>query len=255
MDKTYVPIGVVSKGYSLVQHRTVWDQAAAALEAAKISAHNVNAELGLTRYGERMSLSVYLPDDFSFNARDDPMALRLEFINSVDGSCRFRALMGWFRFVCSNGLVLGVTRSDVRRIHIGDLQIEEVGLVLASGLQEADSEKKRFDRWRQINISLTRLTAWIEKELWKAWGFKAATRAYHIARTGSDVEITDHYKDNSPTTIGFKKTNRVPGAPAQSTNVFDVSQVLAWLAKERRDVQEQVEWREQIPDLIAPLVR
>jgi hypothetical protein len=29
-----------------------------------------------------------------------------------------------------------------------------------------------------------------------------------------------------------------------------VSQVLAWLAKERRDVQEQVDWREQIPGLL-----
>ena len=36
-------------------------------------------------------------------------------------------------------------------------------------------------------------------------------------------------------------------------NLFDVSQILAWLAKERRDVQEQLEWREQIPDLIASL--
>ena len=38
-----------------------------------------------------------------------------------------------------------------------------------------------------------------------------------------------------------------PGVPAQSTNLFDLSQILAWLAKERRDVQEQLEWREQIP--------
>ena len=37
-------------------------------------------------------------------------------------------------------------------------------------------------------------------------------------------------------------------------NVFDVSQVLAWLAKERRDLHEQLEWREQIPKLLAPLM-
>ena len=46
----------------------------------------------------------------------------------------------------------------------------------------------------------------------------------------------------------------VPGAPQQCRNLFDLSQILAWLAKERRDVQEQLEWREQIPDLMAPLL-
>ncbi|MBU4237495.1 MAG: hypothetical protein KKI01_14405 [Proteobacteria bacterium] len=32
---------------------------------------------------------------------------------------------------------------------------------------------------------------------------------------------------------------KVPGAPAESRNLYDVSQSLAWLAKERRDIQEQ----------------
>ena len=46
-----------------------------------------------------------------------------------------------------------------------------------------------------------------------------------------------------------QQTDPVPGAPNNSGNLYDVSQVLAWLAMERRDVQEQLEWREQIPEL------
>jgi hypothetical protein len=45
----------------------------------------------------------------------------------------------------------------------------------------------------------------------------------------------------------------VPGSRGEAANLFDVSQILAWLAKERRDVQEQVEWRAQIPALMAGL--
>jgi hypothetical protein len=162
--------------------------------------------------------------------------------------------MGWFRFVCSNGLIIGVTRSDVRRRHIGDLRLQDVGAVLTSGLKEAETEKKNFESWRRAKITLDRLAPWIEKELRKGWGFKAATRTYHIARSGTDVEIIGQYKGNSPTSIGVQKTKRVPGAPQQCHNLFDLSQILAWLAKERRDVQEQLEWREQIPDLMAPLL-
>ena len=109
------------------------------------------------------------------------MALRLECFNSVDGSSRFRALMGWFRFVCSNGLIIGVTRFGVSRRHLGDLRLKDVGLVLASGLKEAETEKKNFEQWRKREIKRDRLAAWIDKDLWKGWGFKAATRTFHIA--------------------------------------------------------------------------
>lgn len=147
-----------------------------------------------------------------------------------------------------------MTQSDLRRVNIGDLRVEEIGLILASGLKRADAEKKNFERWRTKEISASRLTAWIEKKIWQAWGFKAATRIFHIAQTGSDVEIIEQYKSNSPTSIKVKKTNRVPGVPAQSTSLFDLSQILAWLAKERHDLQEQLEWREQIPGLLSPLM-
>ena len=96
---------------------------------------------------------------------------------------------------------------------------------------------------------------WIEQDVSKAWGFKAATRMFHIASSGFDVQIIGSYKDKSPSTIEVRKSRRVPGTPLQCQNLFDAAQVLAWLAKERRDIQEQLEWRGAIPDLMAPLAK
>ena len=45
-------------------------------------------------------------------------------------------------------------------------------------------------------------------------------------------------------TIAVLHAEPVPGAPNETRNLYDVSQILAWLAKERRDLQEQIEWRE-----------
>ena len=254
-DKTVIPIGVVSKDYALVPHTGVLDMVSKALNAAKIALSDVRAELKISEYGERMALSLYLPDQYRFDPGDgNPMTLRLECLNSVDGSTRFRALMGWFRFVCSNGLIIGVTRSDMRRRHVGDLHIEDIGAVLTSGVNESETEKKNFEKWRKTPITLKRLAPWTEDALRKGWGFKAATRAFHIARTGADVELTGQYKGNTPTTIAVNETKPVPGAPGESRNLYDVSQILAWLAKERRDVQEQLEWREKIPGLMEPLM-
>ena len=94
----------------------------------------------------------------------------------------------------------------------------------------------------------------MDKGLREGWGFKAAARAFHIAGCGSDAEVMGPYKDQTPTTIDMRATKAVPGAPKQCRNLFDLSQILAWLAKERRDVQEQLDWREQIPELMAPLM-
>lgn len=255
-DKTVIPVGVVSKDYALVPHTTVLDVAIQALDAVKIAPSDVKAELKITEYGERMALSLYLPDKYRFDPGDGhPMALRLECLNSVDGSTRFRALMGWFRFVCSNGLIIGVTRSDMRRRHVGNFQIQDIGKVLTSGVEESETEKKNFEKWRKTPITMKRLAPWAEYPLRKGWGFKAATRAFHIARTGADVDITGQYKGSTPTTIAVQETKPVPGAPKESRNLYDVSQILAWLAKERRDIQEQLEWREGIPGLMDSLLK
>jgi len=53
----------------------------------------------------------------------------------------------------------------------------------------------------------------------------------------------------------MRQTTRVIGAQPGWRYLFDVSQILAWLAKERRDVQQQLEWRKQIPKLMKPLLR
>lgn len=253
-DADCVPIGVVSKDYALLQHSSVLDETVKALEESTIDPASVDAELRLTELGERMKLSLRLPDNYLFDPGDKfPMAVRLECLNSVDGSTRFRAVMGWFRLVCSNGLVIGITRSESDRRHVGDLQLKHIGDVLRTGINEYKLERDALIRWRDADVGEDDLRKWAEKELKDCWGFKAASRTWHIARSGCDVDVIGPFKGHSPTTVPVEPLKAVPGSPEESTSLFDVSQILAWLAKERRDIQEQMEWREQIPALMASL--
>lgn len=255
-DPYFVPVGVVSKEYVLVPHTTVLKILLEAFEAEKISPEDVKAELEITEYGERMALSLYLPDKYSFDPGDGhPMALRLECFNSVDGSTLFRTLMGWFRFVCRNGLIIGVTRTDLRRRHIGYIGLSDVRVILISGIKESEKEKKNFEKWLKCEVLDNHLTSWINGKLREKWGFKAAARTWHIAKTGHDADVIGPYKDNTPISIPMLQTTRIPGAPLRAQSLYDVSQILAWLAKERRDIQMQLEWRQQIPELIKPLLR
>jgi hypothetical protein len=254
-ERAFVPIGIVSKEYVLIKHAEVIETATEAMKSLGTDPAEVQAELTLTEYGERMALSLYLPEKYTFIPIDgNELSMRLECFNSVDGSTRFRVMMGWFRFVCSNGLVIGVTQADIRHRHVEGLNLGDVSKVLSFGLKGAEADKENFRKWQQKTIQGTALAQWVDEDLRRGWGFKAATRAFHIARTGYDVEIVGQYNGQKPTTIKTKQARRVPGSPAKSKNLFDISQVLAWLAKERHAIQEQLQWREQIPDILKPLM-
>lgn len=253
-DSHYAPIAVVSKDYKLVPHREVFEVAVKAMENNGIDPSETQSELALSEYGERMNLCIFLPEQYDFDPGDgEKLAMRLELFNSVDGSSKFKVFIGWFRFVCSNGMILGIKKSTFQRRHQAGLSIDDIGAVLESGLRNSKDEKEQFKTWRARDVRPNGIVRWINEDIRKIWGFKAATRAYHIARSGYDVKITGPYKDEKPTTIPVKQGDRVPGTPDRIANAYDVSQVLAWLAKERKDIQEQLQWREQIPELMKRL--
>jgi len=251
-DPNYVPVGVVSKGYVLVPHKEVLRAAADALHDVVGDVQDIRVDLTITEYGERMQACLFLPSEYRFEPGG--MDLRLELLNSVDGSTQFRALLGWFRLVCSNGLTVGVTKSCLRRRHAGDIGISDIGFVLRDGLTDAKQDAENLGRWRSTKIDRAALVPWVDEAVKKTWGFKAAARAYHIACSGHDVEIVGKYKDRRPTTIETRKAERVPGCPEKAENAFDLAQVLSWLASHRRDLQERLEWRQQIPALMEALL-
>jgi len=254
-DPNHVPVGVVSKAYTLVPHTEVIGVIRKALAGLGLAPDKVLANLEITEYGERMALSVFLPEQYRYDPGDGhPMALRLECHNSVDGSSRFKAFVGWYRFVCSNGLIIGVTRFDVRRRHVGDMALPDVGKALAEGIEASEKEKENFGKWRQRKVNFDQIRTWTDGDLRKGWGFKAAARSWNIARTGFDAAIVGSYNKSTPTTIEVENVSRVPGSPPRVANLYDVSQILAWLARDRRDLEEQLQWREQISDLLKPLM-
>ncbi len=253
-DEDYVPVGTVSKGYTLVPHQQVLDAVHGVLRSNHIVEDDIDATLAVTEFGERMALSVCLPKEYCFDPGDGhKLTLRIECLNSVDGTTRLQMLMGWFRFVCGNGLVLGVATRDIRRRHSPTLTLDGIPEAFSEGLEDAKAERTLLTAWRGIPVGPREVGDWADTHVCPKWGFKAASRAFHIATTGCDAEVAPKRRGDYPTTAEVRSIARVPGAPACSANLFDISQVLAWLAKERRDLQEQLDWRGQIPSLLEAL--
>jgi hypothetical protein len=69
------------------------------------------------------------------------------------------------------------------------------------------------------------------------------------------VRQVDPFEKGTPTEKAVTTLAPVPGAVLPGDTVYAVAQALSWLAKERREVQEQVAWRQQIPQLVGTLIQ
>lgn len=116
---TGAPIGVVSKKYALVTHENVVDTFREAFKGQKRE-----EKIRTTHNGARMHIEIVLPDITVKVDKGDEMAMRLIVENSYDGSHRLQIIFGAFRFVCSNGMVIGSKFVSLNRRHIGQVTLE-----------------------------------------------------------------------------------------------------------------------------------
>lgn len=247
-----VPVGTVSSSYTLAQHVDVAEHCLKGVRDAGVSTHELRCEVGLTELGEWMNFRIYFPDSYSHTPKDKQrMGLRLECFNSVEASSSLVILLGWFRFVCSNGLIMGETRTDVRDIHNKSMELETIPGIVCDTLKCVQKEREQLSLWESLPVDERNLGQWINKLLSHQWGKKAACRVYHICQSGYDIEITDPFFPGEATEKPVKRVTKVLGSPEKAKNMYDVSLALSWVATKRSDSEERIEWQSSIPDLIA----
>ena len=249
-----IPVGVVSNTYKLAQHEDVVLKCLKALRDNNIDPNVLRCEVGLTPLGEWMNFRAYFPDEYSFEAIDgQKLDLRLECFNSVDGSSRLVILLGWFRFVCANGLIIGETKAALRDIHDENLNLEVIPKIISKGLAKVNADRKRLKDWEKYSVELPKIESWVDNHLAEKWGKKAACRTLHICRTGADAEITNPFAGGKPSERQTNRLQDVPGAAHPAENLYDVSQALSWLATQRNSADERLEWQGDITKLIENL--
>jgi len=253
-----VPVGVVSKNYRLVDHHHVLRTIEEVLADFGIDPAKIEVGAEWTAYGERARFSLIFPseDRFSVNLGDrDEMRFRIEVFNSVEGSCRLMVVAGWLRFVCSNGLILGTALMKLRQQHRQQLQIEELRRLLREAIQSAGEDQDTMAEWRSRSIEAGALTDWADEDVLKKWGLKGAVRVLEISRTGWDAEPKGDLRNKRPSDVATEKTIEVPGIHPPVANAFGASQALTWVAGQRTELQEDLEWRSQVPELMELLLK
>ena len=246
-----IPVGVVSNTYGLAPHKMVVERCLDGVRFAGIDPKPLRCELGLTELGEWMNFRLYFPDKYNHKPNDEQVLnLRLECFNSVDGSSRLVILLGWLRLVCTNGLVIGETKTELREVHNRHLDLNRIPEIVGEALEKVRGDQARMEKWQEVDVETETLKLWVNKDVTGKWGKLAACRTFHICDSGYDVEFADPFAQGEATEKPIKRTQKVPGAPEKAQNLYDVSQALSWVATRRNNPEERLQWQTDIPQLI-----
>jgi len=246
------PVCIVSKSYSLIQHRDVVRSVFQALTMMQIDISGVSSSLLLSEYGERMQWSCTIPN-IDFDPGDKhPLVLQINCLNSVDTSTVLEITFGWFRLVCSNGMMFGLKESRLRRKHVQSLDPADIATYLKEQLDQRSEEQSMYERWFRVSVEPPGLIDWIDERVAKEWGPHAAARVWNIVTRGFDGDV-EQARDVKPHDLKVKDATPVPGSGAPVKNLFHVSQALSWIAGTRNTIPERLDYVKAIPRLMEPL--
>ena len=257
-----VPVATVSKSYSLVQHREVLDAVRTAFEDLSYNTANAKCSLLLTEYDERMWLRIRFPEAHTFDPGDgQPLTLEFHALNSVDRSTTLTFEFGWYRLVCSNGMMRLNSGNRFRRRHTTSLAPGKLVEYLGSTIADTEAEKETYTRWQQqivrINTDPHILENWIDATVTNEWGRQLAARTYNILRTATDGKVNhDDLRDpklrKTPHKIHVRPKIQVPGArPIE--NVYDVANALSWISSHQPTLQTRYRRMMEVPELLRKL--
>lgn len=105
-------IGFVSDKYGLVKHLEVMNSFKAVIDKEKYE-----EKIVMSHNGAKLFAIFSFPDKKIQGAEGDEVIMRAVVINSYNGSNSLQIMLGAFRLVCSNGMILGDTMFDYSAKH------------------------------------------------------------------------------------------------------------------------------------------
>lgn len=230
-DRLAVPVGLVSHGYQLVPHRTLIEHLLGVLRKQGVSTEGVILQAHLTPRGERLlGQLIILDPDYQVGPDGYTCALSVFMRNAVDGRGGLDVRLGWYRLVCTNGMVIGKTVARYRSPHRPGLNLGELQGVVAYELQRMKAGRVELEKWAKRPAFPDRWNAWADKTLAGSWGPTAATRVLQVLREGIDPGDIRLAPKLPPSRQPRQAGQPVPGAPAPAVTLYDCFQALTWVA-------------------------
>ena len=137
---------LMTKDYRIVQHE---EQLAMFDEVVKSNPEFGAAQraISLLNDGGKMEVKYRFPEVKMEIAEGDIVNPELIGRNSYDGGWRFTTMLGGYRVVCSNGLVVGKTIYMIKQFHYENLKIENIRVELDEAMHKFSIQTKLWESW------------------------------------------------------------------------------------------------------------
>lgn len=188
-------LSVMSKNYKLVSHKEVFNDAVDYLDNSGFDYQIQKDEI--IKKGSRMIVEFSIPELIHKYEDSDTLDFRLYFKNSYDGSWSFDFSCGFYRLICSNGLIIGDVLQKFAKKHTRYLNTKSSINGLKNYLLSArENGTQKFLEMKKHKIS----TDEGEKIIWKSvedkiWPKKHADKAIYCYRNKVDAFSNDNLFD------------------------------------------------------------
>jgi hypothetical protein len=134
-------------------------------------------------------------------------------INSHDGSSSYQLLAGFFRFVCSNGLIAGNIQSDVRVRHSGNV-VHDVIEGSFKVLENVKQIGERIGDYKSISLNRSEQELFANTALQLRWEDKAPVTAERVLQANRYEDV----KSDLWTTFNRVQENMIKGGLSGKTS-------------------------------------
>ena len=176
---------IVSKNYRLIKHQDAIGQVEEAIAHTR-SLRNCRVTTKFYNDGGRMCRKYCFPDVRIELEPGDTINPELNLFNSYDMTWPFRVLLGGFRLVCSNGLIVGKKLFELRKRHVYELEDLNLEDEVSGALDRLARQTTEWKKWAKRP-----LTEKAYGNILKAMNFgKKATQEIGI-KIQQDIEDVD----------------------------------------------------------------
>ena len=143
---------IVSKDYRLIRHEDAIEQVEQVIgKYAELGRYFTCTEF----YNDkgRMRRTYHFPDVSVEIRQRDRVNLQIHLLNSYDAVWMFMVLLGAFRLVCSNGLVVGKKFLHLKRRHVYGGRQADLEKEVSTALGRFESQTKQWAKWTNRRLT------------------------------------------------------------------------------------------------------
>ncbi len=143
---------IVSKDYKLIRHEQAIEKVKRTI-ARFPGFEKWNTDINFFNDGGRMRMKFLFPDVEVKIDMDDVVNPELQLFNSYDITWPFIIILGAFRLICTNGLVIGQKFLHLRKRHVFDFKQIDLENEVATALKRFNLQTEQWQGWTDLHLS------------------------------------------------------------------------------------------------------